>query len=257
MTPANLASYAAELQRRRLPWLHGYPSAIAILAAHILDSGFELGYRIQWVTVAAENLLPHQAEVIEQAFGVAPRQHYGMAEAAANISQCEFGTLHVDEDFSTVEFVENVDGPGHRIVGTNFTNFATPLLRYDVQDLVSLTDNPCPCARPGRVVSSLDGRAEDYVFTRDGTRVGPMNHIFKDMVNVREAQIYQPDLARISLRVVRRPDYGKSDEDALLRETHRRVGEDTTVEIDYVDSLPRSSSGKLRVVVSEVRSPTV
>jgi phenylacetate-CoA ligase len=73
------------------------------------------------------------------------------------------------------------------------------------------------------------------------------------MVNVREAQIHQSDLSRITLRVVRRPRYGPSDEELLVRELRRRVGSETAVEIDYVDTLPRSSNGKLRAVVSEVR----
>jgi len=48
-------------------------------------------YPIRWITVGAENLLPQQADLIEQAFGARPRQHYGMAEAIANSSECERG----------------------------------------------------------------------------------------------------------------------------------------------------------------------
>ena len=92
-----------------------------------------------------------------------PLQHYGMAEAVANISECEHDQLHVDEDCAAVEFIPNSDGPGYKIIGTNFTNLATPLLRYDVQDLVTLTNVTCSCGRPGRVVASVDGRAEDYI----------------------------------------------------------------------------------------------
>jgi acyl-coenzyme A synthetase/AMP-(fatty) acid ligase len=52
--------------------------------------------------------------------------------------------------------------------------------------------------------------------------------------------------------VVRRPGYSEADEAALIRETKKRVGEDTGVAIEYVEELPRSANGKLRFVVSEL-----
>ena len=140
MSPMTLAAYVQELRRRRPPWLHGFPSLLSLLANYLLENHVDLGYLIRWVTTGAENLLPQQAVAIERAFGVRPRQHYGMAEAVANISECEQGSLHVDEDFAAVEFIP-VGGNQFRVVGTNFTNPATPLIRYDLLDLVTIDDD--------------------------------------------------------------------------------------------------------------------
>ena len=129
------------------------------------------------MTVGAENLLAQQAALIRQAFGVKPRQHYGMSEAVANFSECEQGRLHVDEDFAAVEFLPNPAG-GYKIIGTNLSNLATPLIRYEVGDVASLADAPCDCGRPGRVVAAVDGRKEDYVVLKNGSRLGRMDHIF-------------------------------------------------------------------------------
>lgn len=251
LTPGNLRLYAEELRRVRLRWLHGYPSLLALLAAFIVDSKFDLGYQPQWVTIGAENLLPHQAELMQRAFGVCPIQHYGMAEAVANISQCRSGNLHVDEDFSCVEFVG--EDAERKVVGTNLSNYATPLLRYDAQDMVCIADRRCACGLPGRLVDSIDGRQEDYVVLKNGARVGRLDHIFKDMVRVREAQILQQEPGNIRLRIVRGLGYGDADEKQLRSEFVQRLGAGTGVEIDYVDQLPRTRSGKLRFVVSEMR----
>ncbi len=140
----NAPVYVAELRRRRLPWLHGYPSMLALLASYVVESGDALGYSVSNVTTGAENLLPQQAAVIEQAFGVKPVQNYGMAEAVANFSEFRDERLYVDEDFAAVEFVKN-EGGGYKVVGTNFSNLATPLVRYEVGDLVEL-----PAARGAR-----------------------------------------------------------------------------------------------------------
>ncbi len=252
LSDANLRAYTQELRRKQPPWLHGYPSLLALLAGYLLESREDIGYSPKWITTGAENLLPQQVEVIERAFGVRPKQHYGMAEAVANISECERGTLHIDEDFAAVELVPNVGGSGYRIVGTNFSNPATPLLRYDVADTATALAESCPCGRPGRTIAGMDGRLEDYVLLKDGVRLGRLDHIFKDMIHVREAQIYQARLDGIVLRIVRGEGYTHSDEQQLLAETRKRVGHDTEVTLDYVDRLERSRTGKLRFVVSEL-----
>jgi phenylacetate-CoA ligase len=258
MNSKNLPKYVDELRRRRPPWIHGYPSLLAVLAAHMIDTGQDFGYDLKWITIGAENLLPHQTAVIERAFGLKPIQHYGLAEGAANISQCELGTLHVDEDYAAVEFIPLGRDGLHRIIGTNFTNPATPFIRYDTQDLATILDErSCACGRPGRVVERIDGRRDDYVLLRDGTRLGRMDHIFKDMVNIHEAQIHQARPGEMTIRVVRGRAYREEDEQTLLREAVKRVGGGTEVRIEYMDALPRSSVGKLRFVVSELPQASI
>ena len=204
LSPDNLKHYVAELRKRKLPWLHGYPSLLSLIAAHLVESRTDLGYPLRWVTIGAENLLSHQAALMEQAFGVRPIQHYGMAEGVANISQCDSGALHVDEDFAGLELIPTEAPNTYRIIGTNFTNRATPLIRYDTQDLVTLDDAQiCSCGRPGRLVHRIDGRLEDYVILRSGARVGRMDHIFKDMINIKEAQIRQSRPGEMRMLVVR------------------------------------------------------
>jgi phenylacetate-CoA ligase len=256
LTPDNLRSYAEKLRSARIPWLHGYPSLLSLLAGYILDTGFDLGYRPQWITTGAENLLPQQVYLIEKGFGVRPVQHYGMAEAVANISECERGTLHVDEDFAGVEFVEDQFGRC-RVIGTNFSNLATPLLRYDAQDIVGVSDQECGCGRPGRIVDSIDGRLEDYIVLKNGAKLGRLDHVFKDMIHVREAQIVQHASGILDVLVVRGQSYCESDEQSLRLELTRRIGNDMEFKIEYVDELQRTNAGKLRFVVSEIRENKV
>lgn len=252
MSPDNLPLYLEELRRRRPPWLHGYSSALALLASYVVDTGFDLGYQVRWVSLGAENVLEPQKKLIRRAFGIEPLQHYGMSEAIANASQCEQGLLHVDEDFAGTELVADPASGGYRVVGTNFSNPAFPLLRYDVGDLVTRTANGCPCGRPGRTIASLDGRQMDYVVLRDGSRLNTLEWAFTGLNHVREAQIRQSRPGEIVVRVVRTPAYAAEDEAALRSSLTEIVGPDTDVEIEYVESIERTERGKFRFVVSEL-----
>ncbi len=253
MTPEWLPSYVAELNRRRPPWIQGYPSLLAVLASFMLDRGLELEYTPRFVAVGAETLLPQQKAIIEDALGAPCRQHYGMTEGVANISECPCGNLHVDEDYAVVEFLPAGDGV-YEVVGTSLTNDAFPLIRYRAGDMVELDDTEpkCPCGRSGRLVRSIDGRIEDYVVTPDGRRIGRCDHIFKDMVNVKECQIYQEDPGTVVFRVVRGSRYTETDARKLLSEARARLGTEIHIQVDYVDAVERTARGKLRFVVSRI-----
>lgn len=247
--PNTAEAYLHKMQRTGIPWLHGYPSMVSLIAQYALDLGVKLNLR--WITTGAENLLPQQRQTIERSFGVSPIEHYGMAEGVANISLCPQGKLHVDEDFAAVEFLPHESG-AFRVVGTSLANPAFPLVRYDTGDLVSLSDAACDCGRPGRIVQQIDGRNEDFVVTKSGTRLGRLDHIFKDCTNVREAQIRQDQPGQMDVCVVQGPQYTDQDEQSLVEEIRKRVGSQVDFRIVYVEQIPRTARGKLRLVLSSI-----
>jgi phenylacetate-CoA ligase len=246
------SAYIEALRESGFTWIHGYPSVIALLAGFILEDNLDPGQAVQNITIGAESLLPQQRQIIEQAFDVKVRQHYGLSEPVANISECEYGNLHVDEDFSIVEFIPINNGQ-YKIIGTSLVNPVFLFLRYDTGDIATLKEGGCACGRPGRLVQEIDGRKEDYVMLPNGALVGRLDHIFKDLVNIREAQIYQKNQGKIELRIVKGKSYTEKDEQELLNETRKRVGDGMEIVVRYVDAIERTSSGKLRFVVSKLK----
>jgi phenylacetate-CoA ligase len=259
LSKATVAAYARALERYAVTWVHGYPSLLALFAKYALDLGLPPLDRVTHVTTGAETLLALQAEQIRRAFpGARVAQHYGLAEGVANVSQCPAGSLHVDEDFSHVEFIPAVGDPGaYRIIGTNWTNDAFPLLRYDTGDVARVDHRPCACGSPWRTVESIDGRIEDFVVLPSGARIGRTDHIFKDMVNVVEAQIRQDRTDGIDIAVVKGRLYSDEDERMLVAEARKRLGDELAIRIVYETSLPRTRSGKTRLVVSRLRNAQV
>jgi phenylacetate-CoA ligase len=248
LSPETAKCYIEEIRRSKILWMHGYPSQISLLGQYAIDLGMQLPMR--WVTLGAEGLLANQRKIIQAAFGVDPIQHYGMAEGVANISQCPAGKLHVDEDYAAVEFIPCNEPNLFRVVGTGFVNLAFPLIRYDVGDVVSLSRESCDCGRQGRLVSTIDGRQEDFVVMKNGVRLGRMDHIFKDCINVKEAQLVQSQPGAIEVCVVKGLNFSNEDEQRLRDEISQRVGEFLDFQIIYLDKIPRTNRGKLRFVVS-------
>ena len=243
--------YVEELIKRKIRWIHGYPSLISLIAQYAIDNNINMEDSVRWVTVGSENLLPMQIKNIKEAFGVSPIQQYGLTELVAHFSQCETGNLHVDEDFAAVEFLPTSDEGVYKIIGTNFNNMAMPLLRYDTKDTAILHDY-CSCGRPGRVVRKIDGREEDYITLNDGTRHGRTASIFKYMSNIKEAQIYQKKPGYLTVRIVPSDKYTMEDERYLEKKLNERFNGKLQYDFTYMKNLERTDNGKLRFVISEV-----
>jgi phenylacetate-CoA ligase len=161
----------------------------------------------------------------------------------------EFGIVEVEvEEETTME-----RGP---LLVTGLANDATPLLRYRVGDVGTRAKSACPCGRPGDAFLEVDGRIEDYVMTPDGRLVGRLDHIFKEQLDIAEAQIVQETRDAVEVRVVRRPSWSTASERSLMREIRSRLGDAIRVELTYVIAIPRESNGKFRAVKSAVgRNP--
>jgi phenylacetate-CoA ligase len=239
----NLAEYCREIQRRHIPWIHGYPSLLTPLASFAEKNGM-LFPDIRFVTTGAENLYEHQAELIERAFGIRPHQHYGMCEGVANFSQDDKYRMFVDEDYAAVEFIDE-----RRVVGTTLTNMAMPLLRWDTGDVAEVKTLP----DGKREIVSLDGRTEDSVLLPDGTTVGKLDHVFKDTVHIAEAQIHQNSDLSITVYAVKTQEDVSADERKALQQFEASFTCAVPINFKYVAEIPRANSGKLRFVVSEAR----
>lgn len=249
MSPENLPDYLGELRQRKFPWIQGRPSSLTLLASFIVDTGADLGYQVRWITSASENLSTAQAALIEKAFGVKPIQHYGMAEAVANISQHSDGMLRLDEDFAAIELKPGEYARSVRIIGTNFTNLATPLIRYDTGDIAEVDSPTFP-----RVVTTLEGRGEDFIVLANGQKIGAINRAFEDATNVREAQIHQSIPGEITVLVAKRPNFSNSDEENLRTSLRDYLGAEMRIEFEYTSMVERTTSGKVRAVVSQIEN---
>lgn len=232
----------------------GYPSAMYTLASLMEDSGMRLYNRPKYVITGSDALIPAFKAAIGRVFGAPVSEQYGMTEFAGNVSKCECGLFHLDFECCYLETKKLDESDYSKLIFTGWGNPAMPFIRYDVGDYGKLLNSYCECGRRSLVLESIDGRLEDFVVTPDGRKLIGMNQVLEYAPNAREIQIYQETPDSIEFRIVPTEYFGEADKDALLREFRRRFGTNVTVSFRLVDQLERSSSGKLKAVISRVGS---
>ena len=237
-------------------YVEGYPSSIHLLSRAMLEANRRLpAGRVKAIFPSSESLLAFHRRDIEDAFATRIYDRYGTSEFAVSMTGCSGGNLHLDMEFGIVEVEvseETDDWVRGALLVTGFANDATPFIRYRIGDVGTRSKHPCPCGRAGEVFLDVDGRVEDYVVTPDGRWIGRMDHVFKEQLEIAEAQILQDDASAIEVRIVPRAGFDAAAETSVLNEIRMRLGEEIRIDLRRVREIPREANGKFRAVKSRV-----
>ena len=234
--------------------IQAYPSAIGFLATWMLGAGVRYrGRSLRGIVTSSETLAESRRREIASAFACRVFDWYGQLERVAAIGTCEHGRYHLLSDYAFVELLPAGDGL-FELVGTGFHNLSMPLIRYRCGDLVrpSAPGQRCACGRSFPLIDQVIGRIDDPVKLTDGRSIGRLDHIFKGLDGILEAQIRQDRRDAVAILVV--PGTGFSDRarQTLLRNARERLGDQMALEIRLVDRIPRSANGKFKGVVCNI-----
>jgi phenylacetate-CoA ligase len=257
MTPDRLPHYVTQLNRFAPQLLDGYPSALYVLARHIIENQIRLTFTPVAIATTAETLEPAQRQAMEEAFQCKVYNQYASSEGAPVITECPQGRLHLIPESGIFEFLDPQGKPARpgsigEMVVTSFCNWKVPLLRYRIGDMVRLPseDEACPCGREFSWVADILGREEDLLVTSSGGIIGMVSYrVFKRARHIRSAQIIQETPSRLRLRIVREPGYGPDIEVYLTREFAALFGPETTLIFEYVEHIPLTPNRKFRAAL--------
>jgi putative adenylate-forming enzyme len=111
----------------------------------------------------AEILEPHVKPVLEKAFRAPVHQLYAGTEGYY-ASSCRLGTLHLNEDIIYFNLLPVAGRPGvFNMVVTDLYRKTQPIINYELNDMIELSDEKCPCGSNFRAVKAVIGRADDYL----------------------------------------------------------------------------------------------
>src|SRR5262249_13041939 len=133
--------------------------------------------------------------------------------------------LHFNEDFVAVQLSDTTGPePSRRMVVTDLYRTTQPIIRYELNDLIELDPEPCPCGSAFRVVRRIHGRADDLVWARRAARrLRPsfLDYFRRFIVRatevIEEYQITQTDEGPLRIRLQLRTGAVPEDAAAAVR----------------------------------------
>jgi phenylacetate-CoA ligase len=247
--------------RFRPAWMVGYASLIHMFAEWIDQNGLDgsaIGLRV--VMPTSEPISEQQRDQIRAVFGAPTYDEYGAGEVGGIAYGCESGKLHV---VTENVFVELLDASGRpvevgevgEVVVTDLTNRAMPLVRYRLGDR-AVMGSKCDCGRGSPTLAKVLGRVHDVVFTPAGRRWHGekidylMSQLYAESGAFRQYQVIQdgPDHLRICL--VTDGGIPSSLQQRIVEYVAERL-DGMHADVERVDRIGRSPSGKIRVVKNE------
>ena len=254
LSEQTVEAYVDAFNQYQCPWLHGHPHVLGNLSELVTAAGLTIDYPLRWITTHAETLLGIQRRAIRRAFGLSPRISYAAPCGLATIMEEPGGRLLVNEDHAAVEFLESGVDDTRRIVGTNLSNLAAPLLRYDTGDTVTVSSRLVQSHLP-REVTSCTGASTDRIVLPSGVRIGRLERMFDDLVAVRTFLIVQHADLTIDIDIWTAPGFCLDDDVAIRDRVAARFG-DARWLINYRGEEPMIVQRKLQVLISEAEQPS-
>jgi phenylacetate-CoA ligase len=240
-----------------------YASSIHLFARFLKEARLKPKYPLRSIISSAETLTDAMRAEVEECFGVPVYDRYGSREVGTIASECDqHAGLHLhmlDHYVEVVDFETGQrvwDKPG-RVLVTLLTNYAMPLIRYDIGDVSVLTKDFCPCGRSTRLVKKLLGRSSDFVVSPSGRLIHGeyFTHAFYGHRGIRQFQFVQETATRYLVRIVKSADLQPSSLEAIKHDIALVLGRNAEIRFEFVENIPSAPSGKWRFTISNVPLP--
>lgn len=228
--------------------LQGYATVLAEFARFCLATRQALPKTLRGVYSTAEVLGAEQRELIEQAFNCQVFNQYGCREVPNIACECRHGRMHV---FTDMVYLESL--PDEQLLVTSLTNRLMPFIRYDLGDSGQLLDDDaCDCGSPFPLMAMGLCRHNDIIRTPGGKNIHPsyFNRLLAHLPQIHQFQCIQSSLDQLTLNLVVAEKLPAEIADNLRARIASDIDARMTLELNCVDEIPRSASGKHRFVIS-------
>jgi phenylacetate-coenzyme A ligase PaaK-like adenylate-forming protein len=253
----------ADICRNLTHWkprlLVSYAAMSGILAEEQLAGRLDIAPEA--VMCIAEMLTNAVREQILRAWGAMPFENYASTETACIAAECQqHSGLHLFDDLLIVEVVDQDHRPvspgkmGAMVLVSVLFSRTLPLIRYEIEDAVMLSEIDCMCDLPFHRITRLGGRIAEtlHIVRSDGTIATVHPTHFEDAIGltgVRGWQVIRRHdllsirlLAPVSERMLRHVETN-------VRNLVTELGIDhLTMRLEVIDDLERAPSGKMILV---------
>lgn len=246
------------IRKKKYKFLRGYPASLFIIANYMEKKQINDIF-LKGINTTSEPLYPYMRELIENKFHCPIFDSYS-AEGGPVIAQCEYKEFyHIASEKSICEFHKNNDPAFpdlHKIIFTDLHNYATPFIRYDVKDYVSISNKDCICGRKLGILKKIEGRDSDILITPSGRYItfyffiGYFEH--KNYLDL--FQMQQNSLTEFTLKIVVNKNFSPRIKETIYKDFIEVLGKDVNLSIEITQDIPLAPSGKRRFFI---RNPEI
>lgn len=252
-----LPRYVEEITKRGIQFIHGYPSAIEILARFIEREGLgAFSGSIRGIILTSEAFYPHQADLFARVFSNAKTlSFYGLSEKVL------FATSDVEDPtlfwfnplYGVAELLDMENeavvkvGQVGRIIGTGLQFKGMPFIRYDTGDMAELAELPGPSNGYSLGLRNIvPRRATDFLVGRDGELISmtALNIHSAAYSTMQSFLIEQDKPGEARVKAVLAPGHDATAVEAFVAEIGRKTGGNLKFTLEIVDDIPASARGK-------------
>lgn len=260
LTDEKVKEIIAAINNYKVKVVRGYMTTIDIITRYAVEHNLKLNYRPAFISVG-EPLLESLRKRVTENLGCNIVSQYGNEENGIfgqseingdgskiflNRANCYIEILKFDNDAPVA-----VNELG-RIVVTDFTNYAMPMIRYDIGDVGMIGEIE---KNDLLSIKNLSGRKTDMIYKTNGEYVDFFNSITPDIYNnpeILQWQFIQNAKKSYKLKLCTRNGEFLSD-DKFKEDVRKVVGSDANVEIEYSDQIPVLNSGKRKIVIQNYK----
>lgn len=161
------------------------PSMLKLLAAELKKGSLKIKPKLLYSY--AEVLYPDVRNFLQKVFNCQIHQIYQGSEGCYAVT-CKYGTVHINEDVVALQLLDKNDNPApygepcYKLIVTDLHKTSQPIIRYELNDIITLGKYKCKCGSNFRVIEQIQGRADDMFW---GIRkdTNKLHFIFQDYIS--------------------------------------------------------------------------
>lgn len=263
LTDEKIANILHAINQYRVKVVRGYMTTLDTITRYAVEQGINLYSHPTFISVGELLLESLRSRIVEKLkchvvsqYGNEENGIFGQSAIDApgdtiylNRANCYIEILKLDSD------VPAVPGELGRVVVTDFTNYALPMIRYDIGDVAKIGE-----VIQGELFSiqSLSGRKTDLIYTTSRYRIDLFNSIPPDIYNnpgILQWQFIQEGQSEYVLRLCLKEVSVRSNEDKWRKSLKALLGTDASIHIEYTSEIPVLNSGKRKIVIQKYTPP--
>ena len=258
LTPENMERYYHKMREFKPEHIVAYALQMYYFARHIAENKLE-PFPLKSIILGAEAVTKYQKDFISSVFNCPVFETYGCREFTLIASECEEHCgMHISAENLYVEILKDgkpaAPGKVGEVVITDLHNYGMPFIRYKNGDLAVLSKERCPCGRGLPLIKRVEGRLLDVIRTPDGKILTGVffPHLMKEFKEVDRFQVIQESFDSLVVKIVPNPRYPNVPLNLIEQEIRKVIGTKMNLEIQLVDDIPLSPSGKFRITISKI-----